>query len=123
MTAESPRSSGFDAPRDRLDVERCWWQAIEASRLHFLAPLRAQLGDVVARRPDAERVRLPPLLEALELSVHGQGAGVDVEESRGLEQSGQVTFLHPCEGALSTGIFVDVVHACPKRRQRSSTRR
>src|SRR3954453_4100512 len=80
--APSPASScAARHPGLRRDYERWLRQPLPAELAQGRAPIGLEAGDVRPRRGDAERERLPPLLERGVLDVHRDGAVDDVADS------------------------------------------
>src|SRR5947199_9247866 len=72
-SSRAPRHPGL-----RRDHERWLRQPLPAELAQCRAPIGLEAGDVRTRRGDAERERLPPVLERGVLDVHRDGAVDDV---------------------------------------------
>ena len=79
----------------------CLQRSFSASRWACVEP-----GRICARGANAERKRLPPIVETRVLHPDGQFGVVDVVEAGGLEQLGEVTLAGPrkLRFVLSAGI-------------------
>src|SRR5256886_16100208 len=84
-------------PGLRRDYERWRRQPLPAELAQCRAPIGLEAGDVRTRRGDAERERLPPVLERGVLDVHRDGAVDDVADSSRAKEVGQVA--GPAAGA------------------------
>src|SRR5436190_16366867 len=84
-------------PGLRGDYERWLRQPLPAELAQCRAPIGLEAGDVRTRRGDAERERLPPVLERGVLDVHRDGAVDDVADSSRAKEAGQVA--GPAAGA------------------------
>src|SRR2546429_5883795 len=84
-------------PGLRRDYERWLRQPLPAELAQCRAPIGLEAGDVRTRRGDAERERLPPVLERGVLDVHRDGAVDDVADSSRAKEVGQVA--GPAAGA------------------------
>src|SRR5436853_5059331 len=84
-------------PGLRRDDERWLRQLLPAELAQCRAPIGLEAGDVRTRRGDAERERLPPVLERGVLDVHRDGALDDVADSSRAKEVGQVA--GPAAGA------------------------
>src|SRR5437868_5552812 len=84
-------------PGLRRDYERWLRQPLPAELAQCRAAIGLEAGDVRTRRGDAERERLPPVLERCVLDVHRDGAVDDVAGSSRSKEVGQVA--GPAAGA------------------------
>ena len=83
--------------------------------------LVVEARDVRAGGPDAERVRLPPVLECRMLDAHGEGDLLDLVQSSSLEElgevacvrSGQLRFVLDVGIELARGLPVDAERPWP----------
>ena len=82
-------------PGLRRDYERWLRQPLPAELAQRRAPIGLEAGDVRARRGDAERERLPPVLERGVLDVHRDGAVDDVADSNRAKRSARSPALLP----------------------------
>ena len=125
-SATSPTRSGSDSdsgpgrPGARADDEGRIGEALAAALPKLLARLRIESGDVRARRPDAERVRLPPLLERLVLDGHRQRLLLDVGEARLLEELRQVALGRSGQLPLARARGIELADDLPVQAERPS---
>ena len=90
-----------------------------AHRSRRAVPVRLiQPGDVRPRRPDPERVRRPPVLEALELDVDAELRLLDVPQPGLPGQLTEVSLAGSGERGLVPRGGIEVAHRRPERRQR-----
>src|SRR6476646_3226722 len=78
-------------PGLRRDDEGWLRQPLPAELAQCRAPIGLEAGDVRTRRGDAERERLPPVLEGGVLDVHCDGTVHDVADSSRAKKLGQVS--------------------------------
>jgi hypothetical protein len=78
-------------------------------------PRLIQLGDIGTGRPDAQRVRLPPVSERRERDADGQRRRLNVVQAGRFAQFRQVTLPGASELRLVTRLRVHVVHGPPER--------
>src|SRR5262249_23293793 len=81
------------------------------------APL-VETGDVDADRTDAERVRLPPVLERVVLDVDRELAVLDLRCAGGVEEPREVAFGRPDERRLVTPVRVERSSGFPEQAER-----
>src|SRR6266576_3626690 len=92
----------------------------EKSVAQCRAPIGLEAGDVRTRRGDAERERLPPVLEGGVLDVHRDGAVDDVADSGRAKEVGQVA--GPAAGAdrPSLDLGIERLGRIPERTDRAA---
>src|SRR6184192_1925976 len=121
-----PRSASYASSRAarhpglRRDYERWLRQPLPAELAQCGAPIRLEAGDVRTRRGDAERERLPPVLERGVLDVHRDGAVDDVADSSRAKEVGQVA--GPAAGAdrPSLDLRIERLGGLPERTDRTA---
>src|SRR5213080_2906240 len=107
-------------PGLRRDYERWLRQPLPAELAQCRAPIGLEAGDVRTRRGDAERERLPPVLERGVLDVHRDGAADDVADSSRTKEVGQVA--GPAAGAdrPSLDLRIERLGGIPERTDRAA---
>src|SRR5216684_886573 len=107
-------------PGLRRDYERWLRQPLPAELAQCRAPIGLEAGDVRTRRGDAERERLPPVLERGVLDVHRDGAVDDVADSSRAKEVGQVA--GPAAGAdrPSLDLRIERLGGIPERTDRAA---
>src|SRR5213593_1629198 len=117
---EQASSRAARHPGLRRDYE--WWlrQPLPAELAQCRAPIGLEAGDVRTRRGDAERERLPPVLERGVLDVHRDGAVDDVPDSSRAKEVGQVA--GPAAGAdrPSLDLRIERLGGIPERTDRAA---
>src|SRR5438132_11389121 len=114
-SSRAARHPGF-----RRDYERWLREPFPAELAQCRAPIGLEAGDVRTRRGDAERERLPPVLERGVLDVHRDGAVDDVADSSRAKEVGQVA--GPAAGAdrPSLDLRIERLGCIPERTERAA---
>src|SRR3954449_70426 len=102
------------------DYERWLWQPLPAELAQCGAPVGLEAGDVHTRRGDAERERLPPVLERGVLDVHRDGAVDDVADSSRAKEVGQVAGPAAGTGRPSLDLRIERLGSIPERTDRAA---
>src|SRR5262249_43083726 len=92
-----------------------------AALAKHVAPFLVEPGDVRAGGADAERVRLPPVLERLMRDAHREERLLDVAQSRGAEQPLQVALVRADEPPLVVDVRLGPAGGPPEDAQRPFT--
>src|SRR5439155_7806060 len=107
-------------PGLRRDYERWLRQPRPAELAQCRAPIWLEAGDVRTRRGDAERERLPPVLERGVLDVHRDGAVDDVADSSRAKEVGQVAGPAARADRPSLDLRIERLGGSPERTDRAA---
>ena len=122
--ADIPRSreslgEAAGSPGAGREHERCVRQLLAAPFAQLRLPLRVETGCVAARRPDAERVRLPPVLEARMLDADRKRGLLDVVQPRCPEELGELSLARARKLRLVLGVRIELARRLPERAERT----
>src|SRR3954469_18615735 len=115
--ARGSRSQPTRSPGPARDRERRLRHPRAAELAELAAPRVVELRDVRTRRADAELVRCPPLLKALELDADRERRLLHVGEARFPEELAEMPLA--CAGKMRLVLRrrVELLERCPERRQ------
>jgi hypothetical protein len=106
-------------PGDGLEREGRVRRKLPTPLFQLLALHGVEAGHVRTRGTDAERIRLPPIVETRVLHLDGQVGVLDVLETGGFEQLGKVARAGTCELRFVPSSGIELPNRRPKQAERA----